>query len=259
MKKSPPAASPAPRQPLYRALAQSLLREIDSGRYPVGSALPTEDVLAARSGLSRHTVRQALRELKDEGVIWSRAGVGTIVRTRPETPRFFSGIRNVGELLQFVETTEMRVLSRAEVVADKALARQLHCEPGQAWVEFRILRSLPGQQQSLNYLQAYLRPELAGAIGRRKVLRQPIYSLVEAHHGVRVVDVLQEITAARLPREMAQALQVGAGAAAMRISRFYSDAKGTVLEIGIGHYPSGRYVQRTRFRAHGAEEGRARR
>lgn len=258
MTKSPPDA-PAPRLPLYRVLAQSLLRDIDAGRHPVGGTLPTEDELATHFGVSRHTVRQALRELKDDGVISSRAGVGTIVRDRSETPRFFSAIRNVGELLQFVGATEMQVLSREPVRADEALAAQLRCDPGQSWVEFRLLRHVPGQKEPLNFLQAFLPPELAGAIGRRKLLRQPIYTLVEAHHDVRVVDVLQEITAGSLSPEMARALRVPAGHAAIRISRFYSDARGRVLTVGIGHYPAGRYVQRTRFRAHGVEDGRARR
>jgi DNA-binding GntR family transcriptional regulator len=183
----------------------------------------------------------------------------TLVLDRSEAPRFFSAIRSVGELLQFVGATEMQVLAREEVRADADLAAQLRCEPGQRWVEFRILRHVPGQKEPLNYLQAFLPPELAGAIGRRRVLRQPIYSLVEARHGLRVADVLQEITAASLPATMARALHVPAGHAAIRISRFYSDARGRMLAIGIGHYPAGRYVQRTRFRAHAAEDGRGRR
>ncbi|MBU2409601.1 MAG: GntR family transcriptional regulator, partial [Gammaproteobacteria bacterium] len=52
------------RQPLYASLAQALTRDIAQKRYPVGGLLPTEDAIASRYGVSRHTVRQALRELK---------------------------------------------------------------------------------------------------------------------------------------------------------------------------------------------------
>ena len=52
---------------------------------------------------------------------------------------------------------------------------------------------------------------------------------------------------------MAQALKAQEGQAAMRIARYYLDRGGSVLEIGIGYYPSGRYTQQSRFRAHSAE------
>ncbi|ARP92262.1 hypothetical protein CAL14_19850 [Bordetella genomosp. 9] len=242
------------RNPLYVALAKTLAADIHGGRYPIGSTLPTEGELSLRYGVSRHTVRQALRELKEEGLLWSRPGIGTKVRARPESPRFFSGIHNISDLLQFVDATEMHVKSRREIVADDAFAELLHCQPGQAWSETNIVRKVPGGDTPLCYLQAYLRPEYAGAIGRTRIIKRPIYSLVEERYGVRIVEVLQEITAAQLTREMAQALKADEGQAALRISRYYLDRQGTIVEVGIGHYPSGRYTQSTRFRAHSAEE-----
>lgn len=241
------------RQPLYLSLARALMQDIEQGRYAVGSPLPPEDKLATRYGVSRHTVRQALRELKDDGIIWARAGIGTMVRSRPDAPRFFSGIKTVWDLLQFVDATEMHVVGRRDVEANAALAEQLHCAPGQAWAEVTILRKVPQQGLPLSYLQVYVRPEFAAAIGPEKVFTKPIYSMVEERFGVRIVEVRQEITAANLDREMARALQAGEGQAAMRITRFYLDRAGSIVEVGIGHYPSGRYTQRSRFRAQSAD------
>jgi hypothetical protein len=48
---------------------------------------------------------------------------------------------------------------------------------------------------------------------------------------------------------MARLLDAGPGQAAMRISRFYLDKSGSLVQVGIGHYPSGRYTQLSRFRA----------
>jgi GntR family transcriptional regulator len=240
------------RQPLYLSLARALMQDIDKGRYAVGSSLPPEDSLAQRYGVSRHTVRQALRELKDDGLIWSRAGIGTMVRTRSEAPRFFSGIKTISDLLQFVEATEMHVIGRGEVVADAELAAQLYCPVGQAWSEITILRKVPHQKLPLSYLQVYLRPQYADAVGPQKVFTRPIYSMVEARFGVRIVEVRQEITAANMTRQMARALKAKEGQAALRIARYYLDRTGAIVEVGIGHYPSGRYTQRSRFRAQSA-------
>ena len=158
-----------------------------------------------------------------------------------------------GQLLQFVDTTEMHVIGREEVVADAAIAELLHCKRGQAWDEITILRKVPQHKLPLSYLQVYVRPEYADAIGPQRVFHAPIYSLLEERHGVRIVEVEQEIAAAALTRPMARALKAAEGQAALRISRYYFDRSGSIVEVGIGHYPSGRYTQRSRFRAHGGD------
>jgi DNA-binding GntR family transcriptional regulator len=145
------------------------------------------------------------------------------------------------------------VTDHREVIADDALAAQLHCSPGKAWAEITILRRMQSDKVLLNYLQVYLRPEFADVVGAQTVLRQPVYSLVEARYGVRIVEVLQEITAAGLAPEMALALGAAKDQPSMRITRYYLDRAGSILLVGIGHYPSGRYTQRTRFRAHSAD------
>lgn len=253
-----PRAEPPPRleggrQPLYLSLARTLMREIEQGRYPLGTALPPEESLTRHYGVSRHTVRQALRELKDEGVIWSRAGIGTIVRSKPQTPRFFAGIKTVWDLLQFVDATQMHVLRRGEVVADAQLAEQLRCQAGQAWFGIDILRKLPREKVPLSFLQVYVRPEYAAAIGPEKVFTRPIYSMLEERFGLRIVEVKQEITAANLEPEMARAVKAQENQAALRITRYYLDRSGTIVEVGIGYYPSGRYTQRSSFRAKTAD------
>ena len=243
----------AARQPLYASLAQALLRDISQKRYPVGSLLPTEDALASRYGLSRHTVRQALRELKEEGVISSHRGVGTRVRAPSEQPRVFGGINTVGDLLQFVESTEMRVIARKEIIADAAFAAEFNCKPGQAWLQLTLLRNVADQKRPLGHVQAYVRPEYADALGGEKSYRRPIYAVIEERCGVRIVEVLQEITAVNLDADAARALKATEGQAAMRITRHFLDRSGATVEISVGHYPSGLYTQRSRFRAQRSE------
>ena len=239
----------AVRQPLYASLARALIQDIDQERFPVGSLLPPEETIAQRYGVSRHTVRQALRELREEGLISAQRGIGTRVRARSESPRFFSGINTVDDLLQFVDSTEMQVIGRRGIVADEEFAREFHCKPGQAWIEVNLLRKVAKQKQPLGYVQAYLRPEHADAVGNQKIHLRPVYSLIEERYGVRIVEVLQEITAANLTETIARALKAPPGTAAMRITRHFLDRTGSVIEISVGHYPSGLYTQRSRFRA----------
>ena len=242
------------RQPLYASLAQALLRDIAQERYPVGTLLPTEDAIASRHAVSRHTVRQALRELKEAGVISSHPGIGTRVRAPSESPRVFGGINSIGELLQFAESTEMRVLARKEIVADAAFAAEYDCKRGQAWLQLTLLRKVADEKRPLGHLQAYVRPEYAEAVSREKVYTRPVYALIEEHYGVAIVEVQQEITAVNLDADVARALKAAEGQAAMRITRYFLDRNGTTVEISVGHYPSGLYTQRSRFRARRTEQ-----
>src|SRR3954462_7551670 len=65
--------------PLYVRVAHALKEEIVSGVYPVGSQLPAEDELCKRFSVSRYTVREALRLLRDDDLVASRQGAGTVV------------------------------------------------------------------------------------------------------------------------------------------------------------------------------------
>ena len=73
-----PAPLQEPKKPArvlrYRSLYDAIRQEITSGLLQVGDKLPTEDELCTRYDVSRHTVRSALRDLAEDGLIASRQG-----------------------------------------------------------------------------------------------------------------------------------------------------------------------------------------
>ncbi|MFD0584266.1 GntR family transcriptional regulator [Dactylosporangium darangshiense] len=66
-------------EPRYRAIAADLAAKIHAGDYPAGSALPAQRELSGAYGVTLMTLRQALRQLSDEGLIVQQAGRGTFV------------------------------------------------------------------------------------------------------------------------------------------------------------------------------------
>lgn len=66
----------------YRDLASELRRRIDSGEFPPGSTLPRIVDLIDEYNLSRQTVREAIGELADEGLVVTMGKGGTVVRSR---------------------------------------------------------------------------------------------------------------------------------------------------------------------------------
>lgn len=71
------------RTPIWKTIAASLTSDIAEGRYRNGDRLPTEAQLSATHGVNRHTVRRALAELSEQGLVHARRGAGVFVAARP--------------------------------------------------------------------------------------------------------------------------------------------------------------------------------
>lgn len=68
-----------PQQPRYLEIADYLRSQIDTGKIPRGSQLPTEQELSTTHKASRNTIRDAIKRLMSEGLVETRAGQGTFV------------------------------------------------------------------------------------------------------------------------------------------------------------------------------------
>jgi len=61
-------------EPAYKAVSAAIERAILEGSLPPGSALPTEQELSERFGVHRSTVREAIRQVEQEGLLQRREG-----------------------------------------------------------------------------------------------------------------------------------------------------------------------------------------
>jgi DNA-binding GntR family transcriptional regulator len=241
---------PSPSGPRYAALARVLAGEIGRGRYPVGSLMPTEAELQRRFDVSRHTLREALRELKSRGLIAARAGVGTMVRASTPGSRFVQGVGTLQELIQFFEATRMQTLRRRVLIADAAMAEKRPVQAGQEWHEAEVLRFRPDDPRPVASMSILVRPEHADVLDRIDSSDVPVFSLIERRHEVRLAEVRQQIAAVGLGRAAARLLQARAGAPTLEITRSYVDDRDRTVMIAVGLYPSDRFVHSTRFRVH---------
>lgn len=126
---SPRALSPSDGTTRYFALADELARRIAAGRMKSRARLPGEYELASSFGVSRVTVRSALRVLEEKGLIVRRPGVGTFVAV----PRVQHDLAAMESLFtQFVSQdvpAETKLLDYRPVVADKEVRELLgHAE-----------------------------------------------------------------------------------------------------------------------------------
>lgn len=94
----------SPRRGLADVVFERMERSIKSGAYRDDERLPTEHELAAEFEVSRPIIRDALRRLRERGLIYSRQGAGSFVRTLGlKNPLGFGHLENVADLLDCYE------------------------------------------------------------------------------------------------------------------------------------------------------------
>jgi DNA-binding GntR family transcriptional regulator len=232
----------------YRQLADTLIRDIGTGKYRVGALLPTEFELSDRYGVSRHTVREAFRRLADMGLISRRPGVGTSVKAKTADQRYVASLSSLSDLFQYTKRTRLKVLAERQLKAGARLAAMLHCKRGQAWLEFETCRYLIGTAQLISYTQIYVYPDYVAIRGHLDKRGVWVYGLVERYYGERIVEVQQEIGAVSIEPRIAAILGVRPGSAGLQVLRYYIGRGKRLLSVSMNIYPGNRFKFSTQWR-----------
>ena len=236
--------NPVTSKPNFAGIARNLTEGIAAGRYPVGSLLPTELELCSQFGTSRHTIRAALNELQQLGLVSRRKNVGTRVEAAAPTNEFSPSLGSVDDLVQFGSTHVRKVMEVQEVALDKVLAKQLGCKEGARWLRISSLRlNAATDRLPVGWTDVYIDPAY-GELAER-VRTSPgvlISALIESTYGRRIAEIRQEIHAMTVGGAMADALQVAPGSSALRIYRWYHDAAGQVFEMSVSVHPADRFA-----------------
>lgn len=242
------SAGPRPGMPRYMQVADALIREIQSGRYPVGSLLPAEREIGQRFGVSRHTTREAIRRLEDMGLITRRAGIGTTVKSRLAHSRYTASISDLTELVHYAEKTRLQVLREDWVTIAGELAEVVHHAEGQRWFRITALRFPEDEAVPISYTETLVPAMFQGI---RDGIRGPhatVFKLIEALRGERVAEVRQDIACRPLPRQEADALGMAAGLPSLYVLRYYYGRNDELLSVSINFYPQDRFKISTRWR-----------
>ena len=228
-------------RPLYRQVVRALKQEIVTGVYRVDSRLPPEGDLQKRFDVSRHTVREALRELREAGLVASRQGFGTTV-LRPGTPRpYVHEVASISDLIEVANATRYDVSGTEVVTIDRELAARLRGEPGAKWLRIEGFRYAPDEPKPVCWTEVYVHADFAGVarlIGRRS---GPIYLWIEDLYGESVTEVEQSMRPGRAPERIAGKLGVATGATVIEVQRRYRLSSGVVAEVALNVYPADRF------------------
>jgi GntR family transcriptional regulator len=228
--------------PRYQRVADELTKRIGTGKYPVGAYLPTEMELCRQYGISRHTVREALRQLRDAGLISRRRRVGTEVVARMPLATYRQPTNSIGDLLQYAEETQLSILETKRVTCDAALAELLESRVGAPWLRVNSLRAVPGDARPVCMTTAYLDLRFPDLEANLEELTGPISAMLERVYGVRVARIEQSIQAVRLGKRQAKLLRATDGGPALRAIRRYYDHTNRLIELSNAIHPGDRFT-----------------
>ncbi len=221
-------------KPLYARLRDDLRARILEGRLRPLAQLPSESALTARHGVSRITVRQALADLQQEGLIVRVHGKGSFV-SRPQVAQDVTRLQGLAEALaRDGHEVRSRALSTRDVAATAAVAERLQVPVRTPVTELTTLRYLDRQPLSINV--SYVDRALGDRLRKARHATRDFLAIYEQEFGLAIGHAEVEIDAQAAGAAVAKALKQKAGAPVLHVQRVLFTRDGRAL-----HFESSRY------------------
>lgn len=222
--------------PLYFQVAQQLERQIASGALQPGVRLGNEIQLAERLGLSRLTLRRAIEELVDKGLLVRKRGVGTqVVHNQVTRPVELTSLHD--DLTRSGQQPSTSVLTHELVPAPDEVAAALGLRPGEEVLHIERLRLAAGEPLAL--LGNWLPARFTG-VTEQALQEGGLYALLRSA-GVQFRIARQRIGARKATAREASLMGEKRGAAVLTMQRTAYDDSGTAVEFGRHVYRADRY------------------
>ncbi len=205
--------------------------------HPAGAPIPAERVLCQQLSVSRPTVRSAVDELVNTGLLVRQHGRGTFVAKAKITQEMVSGTGSMS-LPRASGTWESRVLEHARVPAGARVGRRLHISPAAEIHYIARLRLVDGEPMAVEHLHvpAAIAPELT----LHDMESGDFYDRLR-EHGVHVSEAVQSIEPTVTNESEASILGVPVFAPALLFERLTTDAGGRQVEYVHSIYRGDRY------------------
>ena len=236
------SAPPIPSfHPLWQQIRALIVRDLESGAWKPGEAIPSELDLAARFGVSQGTVRRAIDALADDNLVVRRQGKGTFVATHTEervsVPRFLRIRRDDG--VDVYPGSRLVDVRRAKAGVD--IPRELELKPGEPVLVLRRVLEFGGAPVVLDEitLPAALFRGLTKA--RVDAYHGSMYGFFESQFGVRMLKARERLKAIAADADSAAILGVAPGTPLLAVERVTTTFGDRPVELRRGLCATGRH------------------
>jgi GntR family transcriptional regulator len=230
--------------PLYYQIELRLREAIESGTYRPGDRLPTEKVLQERFGVSRVTVRTALRRLEEEGMISTQRGRGTFVTIQGDEGKRIE--RNTARLHSFEEDIlgqggepRIEVLALERIPVPQRIGNLLDLNEG---TEITRIRRVGWVGETPLWVESrYIHPSVDAALSTSGAGNTSISRVLESESGHLIDSSRLRITAATATKDQANSLGIRPGDPVL-INEFVDYADGFPIEAARAVFRADRYA-----------------
>jgi GntR family transcriptional regulator len=210
--------------PLYEVVKRHLSEAILLGKWPPGTALPSEVALAQMLGVAVGTVRHALGDLTSEGLISRRRKIGTVVTGRSpyHSLRYFFQYFRLHKSDGTLQTSVARVVRISREEASESIRTQLELEPGAEVIKLERVREIEGRPV-MRDLFAFASERVPDFPMSAAKVPQSVYIYLLEQHGIRISAVREEIRASLATPEDCELLKLVQPAALLTIQEVAFD------------------------------------
>ena len=213
--------------PLYFQVSTRIEKAILDGTLPAGSRLENEVALGERLGLSRPTIRRAIQDLVDKGLLVRRRGIGTQV-VHGQVTRGVELTSLNDDLSRSGQKPSTNLLLHEVIPADAKIAEQLAVEIGAPTLHLHRVRLADNVPVSV--LENWL-PEDFIDLSDADIVEHGLYAVLRSR-GVTMRVAKQRIGARKATTKEAELLDLEKGAALLTMDRTAFDNSGRAVEFG---------------------------
>ncbi len=228
--------------PLYYQVEHVIRQRITSGEYAPGSQIPSENELSREMGVSRVTVREALRELVREDMLVRVQGKGTYVAQQASTAALptvkFTGF--LEELYDRVQKVSVKHVEISRVPVSDDLRKVLKLNPAESEV-VRIKRLRYVNDAPYAFTINSLPVEIGNQIHERDLYRVPLLWILQEELKIPITRARETVEAAAADPEVAQRLDIPVLSPVMHVKRVMYTEREQPLELVESYYRADRY------------------
>ena len=204
---------------LYLLAKDEILKYINENCPTVGTLLPPESHFVSQLGISRGTLREAMRVLEEEGVIRRKQGIGTLICDTKNLIRSTLDINeSVSEMITGKGMKPGSKDTRIEIVrAGEELAEKLNLKPNDSVISLTRIRTADGipVAHTIDFLPSALVPETFA----HEFKEGSLYTYMEEKLGLELTNSMLQIEPIKAPKSIAQALDIELGSLLMLLKQ----------------------------------------
>jgi GntR family transcriptional regulator len=227
-------------KPRHVLLAEKIIDLIQNDNFPISSLLPTEPELCEKFNVSRYTLRESMKLLREMGFIQSRQGHGIKVIAKEIKSHYQMKMDSIPDLWEFVENSKLIIVNKGKIFAGEALTVIPSARNNDEWIVVEATREIEGVTP-IAWKHIYIKSKYKNIIKKLGKDKVPIYSIIEKEFGIKMIRVMQEMSALTIPNSAADSLKLKKNSIGFQIIRYYFDETNIVFLTTVSIYPPNRF------------------